>query len=529
MSHNRYDDCGDGESGSVADLSGGDDPGVRAVRVAAAQGASLIVSTYVPVLFAAAAGDVAGVAFPHRSEWRPPRARSGRTWRSWSWCSSRCRRWWAFCSCTRSSSRCARSICQSPASGRTGGRSGSRRSSWCSRSTCCATGCTGVRSRERHALAAAFGPSFGGAALLAQYRALPPDREDAADVPRQPAVPAHAACTHGCSRCTTSPTRPTVSSSTATSTLRYGPLNYIVGSAETHRWHHSRVPRESNANYGNTVIVWDLVFGTWFLPREREIAGSRAAGTRLSEDVSRPDARAVQAVGRPMQRALFRAGMAVFPAPALAATGAAGAPARRRAAGGAGAARSTRIATRGSAGSTASTTFATIADFAGACAGAGVRDAAPVHRRTAADRRAGADRGAAGLLRADERHDRRSPSTFRSRRRCSRSIGTSRRCSRISSTARALPRSRERRSGSWARRSKDASTPATSSAQSRAICISRCPRSVRSRFVVPPDVLGDRRLRSEVPRHPAPRAGRAAISRTWVRPTRARFSGCWTS
>jgi ornithine lipid hydroxylase len=48
--------------------------------------------------------------------------------------------------------------------------------------------------------------------------------------------------------------------------VRYGILNYVVGSAETHRWHHSRIPRESNANYGNTVIVWDLVFGTWFLP-----------------------------------------------------------------------------------------------------------------------------------------------------------------------------------------------------------------------------------------------------------------------
>jgi sterol desaturase/sphingolipid hydroxylase (fatty acid hydroxylase superfamily) len=53
--------------------------------------------------------------------------------------------------------------------------------------------------------------------------------------------------------------------------LRYGVLNYIVGSAETHRWHHSRIPRESNANYGNTVIVWDLLFGTWFLPRERQV------------------------------------------------------------------------------------------------------------------------------------------------------------------------------------------------------------------------------------------------------------------
>ena len=52
--------------------------------------------------------------------------------------------------------------------------------------------------------------------------------------------------------------------------LRYGVLNYIVGSAETHRWHHSRIPRESNANYGNTIIIWDLLFGTWYLPRERE-------------------------------------------------------------------------------------------------------------------------------------------------------------------------------------------------------------------------------------------------------------------
>jgi len=53
--------------------------------------------------------------------------------------------------------------------------------------------------------------------------------------------------------------------------VRYGPLNYIVGSAETHRGHHSRVPRESNANYGNTEIVWDLVCGTWLLPNDHEI------------------------------------------------------------------------------------------------------------------------------------------------------------------------------------------------------------------------------------------------------------------
>ena len=53
--------------------------------------------------------------------------------------------------------------------------------------------------------------------------------------------------------------------------LHYGFLNYIVGSAETHRWHHSKLPRESNANYGNTVIIWDVLFGTLYLPKEREV------------------------------------------------------------------------------------------------------------------------------------------------------------------------------------------------------------------------------------------------------------------
>jgi len=53
--------------------------------------------------------------------------------------------------------------------------------------------------------------------------------------------------------------------------LRYGPLNYVVGSAETHRWHHARDPRTAYCNFGNTTIVWDLLFGTWYLPRHRTL------------------------------------------------------------------------------------------------------------------------------------------------------------------------------------------------------------------------------------------------------------------
>lgn len=48
--------------------------------------------------------------------------------------------------------------------------------------------------------------------------------------------------------------------------LRYGWLNYVVGSAETHRWHHARDPRTANCNFSNTTIFWDLVFRTWHLP-----------------------------------------------------------------------------------------------------------------------------------------------------------------------------------------------------------------------------------------------------------------------
>lgn len=50
--------------------------------------------------------------------------------------------------------------------------------------------------------------------------------------------------------------------------LRYGWLNYVVGSAETHRWHHARDWRVAQCNYGNSTILWDLLFGTWYLPRD---------------------------------------------------------------------------------------------------------------------------------------------------------------------------------------------------------------------------------------------------------------------
>ena len=52
--------------------------------------------------------------------------------------------------------------------------------------------------------------------------------------------------------------------------LRLGPLNWFFSMAELHRWHHSKTLFEADHNYGQTSSVWDWVFGTRYLPTDRE-------------------------------------------------------------------------------------------------------------------------------------------------------------------------------------------------------------------------------------------------------------------
>ncbi len=46
--------------------------------------------------------------------------------------------------------------------------------------------------------------------------------------------------------------------------MRFGVLSWIFNTPEIHRWHHSKVLREGNTNYGENIMVWDHVFGTFF-------------------------------------------------------------------------------------------------------------------------------------------------------------------------------------------------------------------------------------------------------------------------
>ena len=53
--------------------------------------------------------------------------------------------------------------------------------------------------------------------------------------------------------------------------VRLGWLNYLVSGPEVHRWHHSKLIAESNNNYAHSFVVWDLIFGTYFRPRDRQV------------------------------------------------------------------------------------------------------------------------------------------------------------------------------------------------------------------------------------------------------------------
>jgi sterol desaturase/sphingolipid hydroxylase (fatty acid hydroxylase superfamily) len=55
--------------------------------------------------------------------------------------------------------------------------------------------------------------------------------------------------------------------------LDSGPLRWLFSTPELHRWHHSRVPAEGNTNYGAVLSTWDLLFGSYFWPRDRHFTG----------------------------------------------------------------------------------------------------------------------------------------------------------------------------------------------------------------------------------------------------------------
>ena len=69
--------------------------------------------------------------------------------------------------------------------------------------------------------------------------------------------------------------------------MRFGILSVVFNTPELHRWHHSRDLREGNKNYGESLMLWDWAFGTWF-----------NANRRPPVDIGVPDAIPTQFLGQ---------------------------------------------------------------------------------------------------------------------------------------------------------------------------------------------------------------------------------------
>ncbi|EKF73512.1 TRAP dicarboxylate transporter subunit DctM [Alcanivorax hongdengensis A-11-3] len=51
--------------------------------------------------------------------------------------------------------------------------------------------------------------------------------------------------------------------------LKHGWLNYLIGTNEVHRWHHSS--RYDEAKNFAVIMLWDHLFGTFYYPRDRDM------------------------------------------------------------------------------------------------------------------------------------------------------------------------------------------------------------------------------------------------------------------
>jgi sterol desaturase/sphingolipid hydroxylase (fatty acid hydroxylase superfamily) len=50
---------------------------------------------------------------------------------------------------------------------------------------------------------------------------------------------------------------------------RWRPLHRVVITPEFHHWHHANEPDALNSNYAVFLPLWDMAFGTYFMPKDR--------------------------------------------------------------------------------------------------------------------------------------------------------------------------------------------------------------------------------------------------------------------
>ena len=53
--------------------------------------------------------------------------------------------------------------------------------------------------------------------------------------------------------------------------IRWGILNYLLITPDTHFWHHAKnVPHRYGVNFASNLVIWDQIFGVFYLPKDEE-------------------------------------------------------------------------------------------------------------------------------------------------------------------------------------------------------------------------------------------------------------------
>jgi sterol desaturase/sphingolipid hydroxylase (fatty acid hydroxylase superfamily) len=53
--------------------------------------------------------------------------------------------------------------------------------------------------------------------------------------------------------------------------VRWGWLNYIFNTPETHAWHHAKnIDKKYGVNFASILNIWDLMFGHFYLPKDKQ-------------------------------------------------------------------------------------------------------------------------------------------------------------------------------------------------------------------------------------------------------------------
>ena len=58
----------------------------------------------------------------------------------------------------------------------------------------------------------------------------------------------------------------------------YGPLRWVIASPQFHHWHHCDQPEAYNKNLSPHLVIFDLLFGTFYLPPDRSLPQNYGAG-----------------------------------------------------------------------------------------------------------------------------------------------------------------------------------------------------------------------------------------------------------